>query len=106
MVDAQIVNANAGELRAYQVVYERAKKDNDQSSLEILNAIGSPPYEAARNMGQLNRIICRYEAKSSIPPPSSWIELAPAYNNEKDNQHRSDGDDNSFVYYTSIWISK
>ncbi|HEX6179741.1 MAG TPA: hypothetical protein VFZ47_00770, partial [Chitinophagaceae bacterium] len=35
----------------------------------------------------------------SIPAPSSWFELSPQYDNQKDNQNRLDGEDYSFVCF-------
>jgi pimeloyl-ACP methyl ester carboxylesterase len=34
-----------------------------------------------------------------LPAPESWLAVSPAYDNEKDNQNRSDGDDYSFVNF-------
>ena len=97
---SQVVNPAAALLYAYQKVYKMAQVANDQRSLGLLDSIGKPPYDAAKTIGQLNRIIRKYEQKNSIQPPSSWFELTPAYDNQKDDRHRSDGDDYSFVNYT------
>ena len=97
--DSQVVDPIAAELFAYEKVKKLAKNKSDQKSLEILNQIGKPPYESARNTGQLNRIIREYEQKKSIPPPPSWFKTNPKYDNKKDNQDRFNGDDYSFVYY-------
>ena len=97
---SQIVNPSAASLTAYQKVYKMAQVAKDQQSLRILDSIGKPPYEAAKTTGQFNRVIKKYEQKNSIPAPPSWFELAPAYDNEKDNRNQSDGDDYSFVNYS------
>jgi pimeloyl-ACP methyl ester carboxylesterase len=96
---SQIVNPYAAELTAHKKVYEMAKNDKDQESIDILNSIGKPPYDTAKNTGRLNRIIQKYQQKKSIPPPPSWFKLSPEYDNKKDNQNRSNGDDYSFVNY-------
>ena len=77
-----------------------AEDKKDKDAIDILNTIGKPPYDRANKMGQLFRIIKKYEKENSIPAPDNWFELSPEYNNEKDNQNRSDGDDYSFVNYT------
>ena len=64
-----------------------------------MNTIGKPPYDKARNIGQVFRIVKKYERENSIPAPESWFVESPKYNNAKDNQNRSDGDDYSFVNY-------
>ena len=50
-------------------------------------------------MGKLFRIVKKYERLNSTPAPDSWFVVTPEYDNAKDNQHRSDGDDYSFVNY-------
>ena len=57
-------------------------------------------YRKENKTGQLFRIIKKYEKENSIPAPDSWFVLSPDYDNAKDNQNRSDGDDYSFVNYT------
>lgn len=84
----------------YNRVYKMAEDRNDKDALEKLKTIGKPPYARARNMGQLLRVVKKYEAANSEPAPDSWFVLSPVYDNAKDNQNRSDGDDYSFVNYT------
>jgi hypothetical protein len=96
---SQIVNPSAADLVAYQKVYMMAEDAKDHQSLGILNSIGKPPYEIAKNTGQFIRIIKKYQQKNSTPAPPLWFELLPEYDNEIDSQNRSDGDDYSFVNY-------
>ncbi len=83
----------------YNKIYNMAAEKQDNEALEILNTIGQPPYERAKNVGQLFRIIKKYEKANSLPAPESWFTVSAAYDNEKDNQNRSDGDDYSFVNF-------
>ena len=96
---SQIVNP-AIDIDFYNKIYKMAEDKKDKDAIDILNTIGKPPYDRANKMGQLFRIIKKYEKENSIPAPDNWFELSPEYNNEKDNQNRSDGDDYSFVNYT------
>jgi pimeloyl-ACP methyl ester carboxylesterase len=96
---SQIVNP-AIDIEFYNKIYKIAEDKNDKEALEILNTIGNPPYDRAKKVGQLFRILKKYEKANSIPAPESWFVVSPAYDNEKDNQNRSDGDDYSFVNYT------
>jgi pimeloyl-ACP methyl ester carboxylesterase len=96
---SQIVNPTIDEL-FYNKIYKIAETKNDNDALEILNTIGKPPYDRAKKTGQLFRILKKYEKENSTPAPKSWFELSPNYDNQKDNQNRSDGDDYSFVNYT------
>jgi pimeloyl-ACP methyl ester carboxylesterase len=96
---SQVVNASEGLADAYHKVYKLAQGANDQESLDKLNLLGVPPYEDAKNAGQLLRIVKKYERANSVPAPASWWKPAPEYDNEKDAKHRYDGDDYSFINY-------
>src|SRR5687768_5830724 len=79
----------------YNKVYQMAKNSKDTASLAILNTICKPTYAQAKNTDQLLRIIKKYERANSIPAPDSWFKVSAAYDNQKDNQDRNDGDDYS-----------
>jgi pimeloyl-ACP methyl ester carboxylesterase len=96
---AQLVNASEGLVLAYKKVYQLAQAANDQASVDKLKLLGMPPYDDAKNAGQLFRIIKKYEKENSVPAPALWWELAPGYDNAADNKHREDGDDYSFINY-------
>ncbi len=61
--------------------------------------MGKPPYEQAKTVGQLWRIVKKFERESSIPAPESWFVESAGYDNAKDDQNRRDGDDYSFVNF-------
>ena len=88
------------DIEFYNKVYKIAEDKKDKDALEILNTIGKPPYDRAKKVGQLFRILKKYEMENSIPAPDNWFVISPDYDNVKDNQNRSDGDDYSFVNYT------
>jgi pimeloyl-ACP methyl ester carboxylesterase len=96
---SQIVNPTI-DIELYNKIYTIADSKRDKEALEILNIIGKPPYDRAKKVGQLFSILKKYEKANSIPAPESWFVVSPGYDNEKDNQNRSDGDDYSFVNYT------
>ncbi|HEV7332312.1 MAG TPA: alpha/beta hydrolase [Flavisolibacter sp.] len=96
---SQVVHPAAADLFAYQEVFNQAQKTKDEASLRILQQIGKPPYDTARNAGRFMRILKTYQQKNALPAPASWFVLSSAYNNEKDSLHRRDGDDYSFVNY-------
>jgi len=96
---SQVVKPAENLVYDYQKVYQMAQKVNDKQSIQILDSIGIPPYTIARNSGRFFRIIKKYERQNSLPAPVSWLQLSSEYDNEKDNQHREEGDDYSFVNY-------
>lgn len=96
---SQIVNPSENLVATYQKTYKIAQDANDQESIDKLKLIGAPPYDNAKNAGQLFRAIKKYEKKNSIPSPDSWWKLAPQYDNETDSKYREEGDDYSFINY-------
>lgn len=97
---SQVVNPSVSNLYAYNKVLALARSAADESTLSILRAIGKPPYDTARNMGRFLQVVKRYQQKNADTAPASWFNIDRVYDNEKDNRHRSDGDDYSFVNYT------
>lgn len=95
---SQIVTPNI-DVDFYDKIYKIAEKRNDKEALEILNTIGKPPYNRAKNVGLLFRVLKKYERMNSTPAPENWFQLSPAYDNDIDNKNRADGDDYSFVNY-------
>ena len=96
---SQVVNPSENLAYAYKKIYQMVQRANDKESADILHAIGSPPFDIARNAGKLFRIIKKYERKNSTPAPDSWMVMSSEYDNVKDDQHRNDGDDYSFINY-------
>lgn len=84
----------------YDNLYKIAESKSDKEALETLNGLGKPPYHSAKKIGRLFRVLKSFERANSIPAPQSWFIVSPAYDNKKDEQNRSDGDDYSFVNYT------
>ena len=96
---SQLVHPSRNLISVYEKVFQMAQTANDQKSLDVLKSIGVPPYDAAKNTGRLLRIVKKYEGENSIPVPDSLWKISSKYDNEKDSQHRADGDDYSFVNY-------
>lgn len=95
---SQIVNP-AIDSNLYNRIYKIVKKKNDKVALTILDANGKPPYDRAKKVGQLFRILKKYEDGNSTPAPKNWFVPSSEYENELDNQNRMDGDDYSFVNF-------
>lgn len=96
---SQVVNASESLVHAYHQVYRLATNANDQASIDKLKSLGTPPYDDAKNTGQLFRIIKKYESANSTPAPAFWWEPAKAYAGEADGRNRENGDDYSFINY-------
>ncbi|MEX2593677.1 MAG: alpha/beta hydrolase [Anditalea sp.] len=96
---SQLVSPADDFIHVYHKIYKTAQEKNDQESIKTLESVGPPPYDNAKNAGQLMRVIKKYERENSIPAPESWWKISPEYDNETDAQHRYDGDDYSFINY-------
>jgi pimeloyl-ACP methyl ester carboxylesterase len=95
---SQIVNPSRDE-QLYDKVYQLSQKSNDTASLHKLEEMGKPPYDRARMIGQLWKIVKKYERENSLPAPEAWFVEAPEYDNAKDDKDRREGDDYSFASF-------
>jgi pimeloyl-ACP methyl ester carboxylesterase len=96
---AQFVNFSRNIKDAYANVYALAKSGQDGISLEQLNRLGEPPYDNARDYGQLLRIVKHFEREHSVPAPESWWKIASSYDNAAASKARYEGDDYSFINF-------
>jgi pimeloyl-ACP methyl ester carboxylesterase len=94
---AQFVNFSNSITNAYIEVYKMASDRKEPIAIEKLEILGPPPYNKAKNYGQLLRIVKQFEKENSTPAPTSWWKIAPLYDNIKDNNDRYNGDDYSFL---------
>jgi pimeloyl-ACP methyl ester carboxylesterase len=53
---AQIVNSSI-DFDFYNKIYKMAEHKNDKNAVDILNTICKPPYDSAKKVGQLFRIL-------------------------------------------------
>lgn len=56
----QVINSNEGELISYQYAFRKAKEANDTLSVNQLNRIGSPPYQAYQSISIQRNILGKY----------------------------------------------
>lgn len=83
----------------YQKTHEFAKSTNDIEDIQKLESLGKPPYNNAKNYGQLLQVVKKYERINSIAAPETWFKISSEYDNEKDSNHRYEGDDYSFIHF-------
>jgi pimeloyl-ACP methyl ester carboxylesterase len=96
---SQVVDPAENFVFAYDTVFKMAADEKYEKSTDALRLLGPPPYETARNYGQLLRIIKKFEKEHSIPAPEFYWKVSSLYDNPKDEKDRADGDDYSFVNY-------
>lgn len=96
---SQLVTPSEDIIQAFHTTSRLAYQQNDSTAVELLKSIGAPPYHSAKHMGQLLRIVKKYEYQNATPAPESWGAIASAYDNKAEEMDRYNGDDYSFVYY-------
>ena len=94
---AQFVNFSKNINNAYLEVYKLAEENEDKQVLLKLKDLGPPPYQIAKNYGQLLRVVKQFEKEHSTPAPSNWWKIAAEYENNNDSRDRYNGDDYSFL---------
>lgn len=96
---AQFVKFSDNINDAYHKTFEFAKTTNDIEDIQKLESLGKPPYNNAKNYGQLLRVVKKYERKNSLAAPKNWFTISSEYDNVKDSNHRHEGDDYSFIHF-------
>ncbi|WP_291960288.1 alpha/beta fold hydrolase [Maribacter sp.] len=94
---AQFVNFTRNINNAYCEVFKLAKEKLDDQAVKKLNDLGAPPYQRAKDYGQLLNVVQRFEKEHSEPVPSKWRKIADEYDNNHDSKNRYDGDDYTFL---------
>lgn len=97
---SQLVTPSEDIIQVFHATSQLAYQQNDSTAVELLKSIGTPPYHSAKHMGQLLRIVKKYEYQNATPAPDSWWAIASEYDNKAAEMDRYNGDDYSFVYYT------
>ncbi|WP_396634322.1 alpha/beta hydrolase [Maribacter sp. R86514] len=94
---AQFVDFTRNIDDAYSHVYKIANIKEDTPTLLKLKDLGPPPYQKAKNYGQLLRVVKQFEKEFADPAPSNWWKIAAEYENNEDSRDRYNGDDYSFL---------
>ncbi|CAM1340541.1 alpha/beta fold hydrolase [Tenacibaculum amylolyticum] len=97
--NAQFVGFMKNYSYAYGTVLKLAEKSNDTIAYKKLKLLGKPPYKTTRSLGQILRVVKKYERKNAIRTPVGWWRINPEYDNKKDKIDRYNGDDYSFLYF-------
>jgi pimeloyl-ACP methyl ester carboxylesterase len=96
-----VVNSVEAQAASYKKLSALATSANDKESLAVLDQVGSPPWTDPRSFGKVRRVIRKYEAKVTLPPPDRW-QRAPAYTTAKAEEDYEAGEDYSFMNFVGM----
>jgi len=98
---SQVVNSVETQSESYKKLLALATSTDDKDALAVLEQVGSPPWTDPRSFGKVRRIIRKYEAKVTLPPPDTW-HRAPAYTTPKAEADYEAGEDYSFLNFVGM----
>jgi pimeloyl-ACP methyl ester carboxylesterase len=98
---SQVVNSVATQKLGYAKLLAMANEKNDAASLAVLKQVGVPPWTDPRSFGKVRRVIRKYEAQLTTPPPDSWHRAA-AYTTAKAEADYEAGEDYSFLDFVGL----
>lgn len=98
---SQVVNSVENQKVGYAKLLGLAQAANDKDALAVLTQVGTPPWTDPRSFGKVRKVIRKYEAKVTTPPPEHWG-MAPAYTTAKAQEDYTHGEDYSFLNFVGM----
>lgn len=98
---SQLVNSLDAQAVSYKKLLALATKADDKASLDVLNQVGTPPWSDPRSFGKVRKVIRKYEAQVTTPPPPTW-HRAPEYTTAKAEADYEAGEDYSFMNFVGM----
>lgn len=99
---AQVVSYRDNQTATYTKLQALARATDDKATLTTLDTMGAPPWTNPRNFGIVRRILRKYEAKVSTPPPANWWVPAAAYTTPKILADFEESEEYSFVQFVGM----
>ncbi|MGV7211268.1 alpha/beta fold hydrolase [Oxalobacteraceae bacterium A2-2] len=96
---SQVVGYRQNQPVGYARLLERARGAGDAASLQVLEAVGPPPWTDPRSFGKVRRVIRKYEEAVTTPSPEDWWQAAPEYATPQAKADYDAGEDYSFLYF-------
>lgn len=99
---SQVVGYRENQAVSYPKLVALARAADDKASLAVLDSVGAPPWTDPRSFGKVRRVIRKYEAKVTTPPPKAWWTPAPEYATPKAQADYDAGEDYSFLNFVGM----
>jgi len=101
---AQIVNWRAGSTASYARLLELARAAADKPLVDLLEAIGSPPWDSLLKWPRFRKPLMAYQQKRVTAAPVV-LSVAPAYASPAERDQYAEADDFSFLHWMGITMS-
>jgi pimeloyl-ACP methyl ester carboxylesterase len=98
---SHIVGSRENQATTYTRLLAMAREAGDKDSIGKLEAVGTPPWINPRNSGIVRRVVYKYEAMHTDPPPKSWT-IAPEYASAKAQADYEGGEDYSYIQFVGM----
>lgn len=99
---AQMVGYRDNQAASYARLLGVARAANDAASLAVLDSVGAPPWTDPRSFGKVRRVVRKYEARVTTPPPDRWWKPAAEYATPKALADYEAGEDYSFLSFVGL----
>jgi pimeloyl-ACP methyl ester carboxylesterase len=99
---SQLVSYRENQAVSYAGLLALVRAADDKASLAVLEGVGAPPWTDPRSFGKVRRVIRKYEAKVSTPPPAAWWAPAAEYATPKALADYEAGEDYSFINFVGM----
>ena len=99
---SQLVSYRENQAASYAKLMTVVRGADDKAALALLEGVGAPPWTDPRSFGKVRRVIRKYEAKVSTPPPESWWKPAADYAGAKAQADYEAGEDYSFISFVGM----
>lgn len=99
---SQLVSMRENEATSYANLLKLVRADDAKPSLDVLEAVGKPPWTDPRSFGKVRRVIRKYEAKVTTPAPKSWWVPGAEYSTPKAQADYEAGEDYSFLNFVGL----
>ena len=96
---SQMVSYRDNPPATYALLFDKARKAQDQDSINKLEKIGAPPWTDPRSFGIMRRIDRKYENAATDPAPKVWWQPAPEYATPQAEADYTAGEDYSYIQF-------
>ena len=99
---SQLVSYRENQAVSYAGLLALVRAADDKAALAVLEGVGAPPWTDPRSFGKVRRVIRKYEAKVTTPPPAHWWTPAAEYATPKALADYEAGEDYSFINFVGM----